>query len=127
MVEKRFEPSTITLQKYSGVNINIIRQMRVSISRSVSAEVQAMVQVQKDATAKLLIGTDLPPALGFIFLQTEFEGEDVNLLKPQQTKAELNEEPPEHQEQSTGADNQTKSVDTVSGVVQLIQATRVPA
>ena len=41
---------------YSGVKI---RQMRVSIYRSRSAEVQVMVQVQKDAPAKLLIGTDL--------------------------------------------------------------------
>ena len=130
MVEKRFEPSTITLQNYSGVKINIIRQMRVSICRSGSAEVQAIVQVQKDAPAKLLIGTDLLPALGFIFLQTEFEGEDVDLLKPRQTQAELNEEPPEHQEQSTGPDaggKQAESIDTVGGVVRLIQATRVPA
>ena len=70
MVEKRFELSIINLQNYSGVKINIIRQMTASISRSENAEVQATVQVQKDAPAKLLIGTDLLPALSFI-LQME--------------------------------------------------------
>ena len=84
-----FELSIINLQNYSGVEINIIRQMTASISRSENAEVQATVQVQKDAPAKLLIGTDLLPALGFI-LQMELEGEDVDLLKPQQARAEVN-------------------------------------
>ena len=57
-----------------------------------------MVQVQKDAPAKLLIRTYLLPALGFIFLQTELEGEDMDLLNPWQTRTKVNEEPPEHQE-----------------------------
>ena len=131
VVEKRFEPSTITLQNYSGAKINIIRQMRVSISRGGNADIQATVQVQNDVPVKLLIGTDLLPALGFIFLQTELEGEDVDLLKPRQTEAEVKEEPSEEpSEQSTLASaegKQVKSVDTVSGVVLLIQATRVPA
>ena len=114
MVEKRFEPSTINLQNYSGVKINIIRQMTVSISRSGNAEVQATVQVQKYAPAKLLIGTDLLPALGFIFLQTELEGEDVDLLKPQQARAEVNKESPEPSKQTSGSDREVLGVKGLS-------------
>jgi len=55
----------------------------------------------------------------------------VDLLKQQQTEAELKEEPSEEpSEQSalvSAEGKQVKSVDTVSGVVLLIQATRVPA
>ena len=40
-----------------------------------------MVQVQRDAPAKLLIGTDLHPHLGFLLVQTKVDGKDVDLLE----------------------------------------------
>ena len=63
-------------------------------------------------------------------MQTELEGEDVDLLKLQQARAEVNKESPEPSEQTSGSDReeeQAKSVNTVSGVVRLVQAARVPA
>ena len=60
----------------------------------------------------------------------ELVGEDVDLLKPQQARAEVNKESPEPSEQTSASDReeeQAKSVNVVSGMVRLIQATRVPA
>ena len=42
-----------------------------------------MIQVQKGAPARLLIGTDLLSKLGFLFVQTEQEEDDVDLLEEQ--------------------------------------------
>jgi len=53
----------------------------------------------------------------------ELEGEDVDLLKPQQARAEVNKESPEPSEQTSGSDReeeQAKSVNVVSGMVRLI-------
>lgn len=45
-----------------------------------------MVQVQREAPADLLIGTDLLSKLGFLFLRTEIEEEDVDLLEEQRSQ-----------------------------------------
>ena len=85
-VEKRLEPSTVTLQNYGVQRLGIVRQIKVGIARP-GCSVEAVIQVHQDAPTNLLIGTDLLPQLGFTFLQTEFEGEDVDLLR----KPSLNE------------------------------------
>ena len=38
--------------------------------------VETPIQVQKAAPAKLLIGTDVLPQLGYLFVQSTVEGED---------------------------------------------------
>ena len=43
--------------------------------------VEAVVQVQKDAPAQLIIGTDLLSKFGFIFLCSEPENENKDLLE----------------------------------------------
>ena len=65
-VEKKLEPTPVALQNYGGGWLPVVRQTRVTMSRSVYY-VEAIVQVQKDAPAQLLIGTDLLSKLGFIF------------------------------------------------------------
>lgn len=54
--------------------------MKVSLSCNGFLVTDAVVQIQKDAPTKLLIGTEFLPRLGFIFLQTGAEGDDVDLL-----------------------------------------------
>ena len=39
-----------------------------------------LIQVQKGAPAKLLLGTDILPQLGYVLIQSIMESEDLNLL-----------------------------------------------
>ena len=78
-VEKCLEPSRITLHDDGGQRLGIVQQVKVRIARPGCA-VEAVVQVQNGAPINLLIGTDLP-RLGFIFLQMELNGEDLDLLQ----------------------------------------------
>ena len=92
MVEEQLEPPTVTLRNYSGAELDIIRQIKVNISRPGFPGVPAMVQVQNKVPTKLLLGTDVLSSLGFVFLQTEADGVDINLLEPQKVlSAEVGE------------------------------------
>ena len=75
-VEKRLEPTPVALCNYEGGNLPVVRQVRAMITRP-GYEVEAVMQVQRDAPAELLIGTKL----GFLFVRTELETEDVDLLE----------------------------------------------
>ena len=79
-VEARLKPTQVDLRSYGGGHLPVVRQIQTVISRN-GQEVNAIVQVQRDAPAKLLIGTDLLPHLGFLLVQTEVDGEDVDLLE----------------------------------------------
>ena len=79
-VEKRLEPTPVALCNYEGGNLPVVRQVRAMITRP-GYEVEAVMQVQRDAPAELLIGTDLLSKLGFLFVRTELETEDVDLLE----------------------------------------------
>ena len=78
-VEERLERPTIALQDYSGGQLNTVSQLKVHIARA-GYTTEATIQVQKDAPADLLLGTDLLPQLGFHFIQLQPQGESVNLL-----------------------------------------------
>lgn len=65
MVEKQFEPSTVTLQNYGGK----------------IATVEGVIQIQRDTPTSCLIGTDLLPQFGLLFLQTELDGVNTDLLR----------------------------------------------
>ena len=77
-VEARLKPTQVDLRSYGGGHLPVVRQIQTVISRN-GQEVNAIVQVQRDAPAKLLIGTDLLPHLGFLLVQTEVDGEDVKV------------------------------------------------
>ena len=79
-VEKKLEPTPVALRNYGGGRLPVVRQTRVTMSRS-GYYVEAVVLVQKDAPAQLLIGTDLLSKLGFIFLCSEPENEDKDLFE----------------------------------------------
>ena len=65
-VEKKLEPTPVALRNFGGGRLPVVRQTRVTISRS-GYYVDAVVQIQQDAPAQLLIGTNLLSKLGFIF------------------------------------------------------------
>lgn len=69
-VEQRLEPTPLALCNYGGGRLPVVKQMRTHIGRP-GHKVEALVQVQKNAPAKLLIGTDVLPRLGFLFVRTE--------------------------------------------------------
>ena len=79
-VEKKLQPTPVGLRNYGGGRLPVVRQTRVTMSRS-GYYVEAVVQVQKDAPAQLIIGTDLLSKLGFIFLCSEPENENKDLLE----------------------------------------------
>ena len=79
-VENRLEPTTMVLQNYSGDRLQVVRQIKVYLAR-LGFVVDTPIQVQRAAPAKLLIGTDVLPELGYLFVQSTVEGEDFDLLR----------------------------------------------
>ncbi len=127
MVEERLEEPTVTLQNYGGMRLNIVRQLKASITRP-GHSVSAVIQVQKDAPAELLLGTDLLPKLGFHFVQSQPEGEDIDLLTQlPPSRAEGEESSARSLQQPTAKTPTEESPTHAQGVVRLIQATRLPA
>ena len=76
---KQLKPTTVVLKNYSGDRLSLVRQIRVHLARS-GFTMEAVIQVQKGAPASLLVGTDVLPQLGYLFVQSTMEGEDTNLL-----------------------------------------------
>ena len=89
-VEKRLEPTSVALRNYGGGCLPVVRQVFVMITRS-GHQVEVVVQVQKEAPAKLLIETYLLLKLGFLFLCTEMGDDDVDLLEDQRCPREREE------------------------------------
>ena len=69
-VRKRLQYSSVRLQSYGGGKLNIIGQIEVNLERG-SNQTKAVVQIQNKAPVQLLIGTDLLPSLGVLFLLKE--------------------------------------------------------
>ena len=129
-VEKRLEPTTVVLKNYSGDRRRMVRQIRVHLARS-GFTMEAMIPVQKGASASLLVGTDVLPQLGYLFVQSAMEGEDTDLLgsshgcQLNQGLKNISDAPAnkEHCDQSKENCNGSEFVETV----HLIQATKLPA
>ena len=69
----------MVLQNYSGDKLRVVRQIKVTLSRS-GHSARAIIQVQKGAPAKLLVGTDLLSKLGYYFIQALEESNNCNTL-----------------------------------------------
>ena len=78
-VESRLEPSAVDFRNYGGDKLRVVRQVKVTVGRS-GYSTKAIIQVQKGAPAKLLVGTDLLSKLGYIFVQASEEGDDCDIL-----------------------------------------------
>ena len=78
-IESRLEPTSLILKNYSGDNLKIVRQIRISMSRP-GYSTSAVVQVQSGAPAKLLVGTDLLSRLGYFFVQASEDYHDLDML-----------------------------------------------
>ena len=147
-VEARLEPTTVVLQNYSGDKLQVVRQIQVTMNRS-GYSTKALIQVQRGAPAKLLIGTDLLSKLGYLFVQASQTGKDSDMLdndvSVSENKRGVNVVPQEIG-QGIESDGEVKSISmesegngillhnaecdedgSRSGAVCLIQATRIPA
>ena len=113
-MERRLEPTPLAMRNYGGEWLPVVRQVRTTICRP-GHELEAVVQVQKDAPAKFLIGTDLLSKLGFLFVRTEVEDDDVDLLEETEPAAEQEDQVP------------GETLEGTTGTVCLLQAVRLPA
>ena len=109
-------PVTIVSRNYGGGRLPVVRQIQTTLAHP-GHEVKAVVQVQREAPARLLIGTDLLSQLGFLFVRTEVDQDDVDLLEDRKLAACSDQ--PERRE-SGQEEKQTP------GAVCLLQATRLP-
>ena len=149
VTESRLESTSLILKNYSGDNLKIVRIIMSRPGYSISA----MVQVQSGAPAKLLVGADLLSQLGYFFVQASEDDHDLDMLasgsesilecQSIQQQNESNKERCDdiHTIESNVEDNiiQNKLAskkDTISekgsttcatGIVCLVQATRIPA
>ena len=79
MKVQRLSPPSLNLQSYGGGELDLVSEIRCRVSRG-SYSTEAVLQVQKGAPVKVLLGTDLQPHLGFMFIQLNGEDCGVNLL-----------------------------------------------
>ena len=87
-VKARLEPPSVNLQSYGGTRLNIVSQIRCHIARGQYSG-QILVQLQRGAPIPLLIGTDVQPMLGFMFLQKSPDGRAVDLLRGHKVQLEM--------------------------------------
>ena len=76
-IEERLEPTTVVIKNYSGDRLRVVRQIRVHLARS-GFTMKAVIQVQKGVPASMLVGTDVLPQLGYVFVQSTMEEEDTD-------------------------------------------------
>ena len=81
-VERRLEPTPLALRNYGGGRLPVVRQVQTTISRP-GYKVEETIQVQRGAPARLLVGTELLPRLGFLFVCTGEGSEVTDLLESQ--------------------------------------------
>ena len=103
--KRTVQPPEVTLQNYGGSRINTVGQTQVTIKRG-PFTIEATVQVQRKAPIPMLLGTNLQPKLGFMFLQANNDGSAVDLLNKKQVQ--LQQESP-------------------SAVVHLVRPVHIPA
>ena len=120
----------MVLQNYSGEKLRIVRQIRLTLAHS-GFVTETLAQVQKGAPAKLLIGTDVLPQLGYLFVQNTMEGEGVDLLRNEFDSSSIMEENVSEvnpTDMDANCDHNIRPmVPEAVGTVHLIQATKLPA
>ena len=111
--------------------------------------VESPIQVQKAAPTKLLIGTDILSRLGYLFIQSTMESEELNLLRNKcNSSSDEQENASEAQPEVVGNRDTEETTNVASGsdcsqvlnadvhegnfsevvvTVHLIQATKLPA
>ena len=77
-MERRLEPTPLALRNYGGGHLPVVRQVQTTISRS-GYKVEETIQVRRGAPARLLVGTELLPRLGFLLVCTGEGSEDTDL------------------------------------------------
>ena len=111
-VNKRLEPSTVVLHNYGGDQLNLVRQIKVTVSKA-GRGVDTVVQVQRDAPVGLLLGTDLLSQLGFALLEANQDGEAFDLFHDR--KWTMVRDNPESAEQGPSLELREQSETRVSG------------
>ena len=78
-IKNRIRPPSSTLQGYGGGDLHIVGQLECDLS-SGGYHLKCQVLIQKGAPVPLLIGTDVLPKLGFLFLRKDQGQTAVDLL-----------------------------------------------
>ena len=127
-MKARLQPPSATLQGYSGGDLHIVSQVECDLSRG-SYHHKARVLNQRDPLVSLLIGTDVCPKLGFLFLKREegqvamdlLQGESWEIAK----KVDL-EGKTESEKEGTISTCEKEGVGKEPITVRLLHATRLP-
>ncbi len=128
-VKARLETPTVQLRSYGGGELNIVSQMTARLSNERNRW-EGVIHIQKGAPVDLLVGTDVQPQLGFLFLESGQDTIATNLLDGKRWNlSEAQTQPVTHQpqEESLPAEAAREGHNETPGVVRLIQATRLPA
>ena len=112
----QFQTPTVTLRSYSGDALNVVAQLPMILGQG-DQEVSSVVLIQKDAPQDLLIGTDLQPALGFVFTVRKSGNQEAVLLGNHKSDAL----------QDGAAKESSKPQESDTVMVKLLTATKVPA
>jgi hypothetical protein len=90
--KRTIRPPKVTLQSYGETHIFTVGQTEVTLKRG-PYSLKTTVQIQKNAPVPLLIGTNLQPMLGFMFLQAHTDGSAVDLLNNEAVTLQLRSQP----------------------------------
>ena len=141
---KKFTPPEVALKNYGGGRLDITAQIMLCITQGDACKVNARVMVKQGAPNSLLLGTDTLPQLGFALVMKRSDTCALDLYSGREVcwqgtaAGAPGEKVTKAGEQakgasSSGAKGKAKSSDAEesqgreSGVVRLLQATKIPA
>ena len=110
VLRARVQPPSMVVRNFGGHQVNVICQTTVTLSHK-GRKHKVTILVQKNVPLELLLGTDTLGKLGFQLLETEANGEVINLL-------------PADERQSNEAIAKVVSLDSPSRDMSLLSPTR---
>ena len=141
-ITEKFSDPEVTLKNYGGHRLDIMAQVLVSLTQG-EHQIEAMVLVQKGAPNNLLLGSDVQPQLGFSLAMEKSSTEAVDLLTSKTQTKETSElllpslgnqetelvslEAVKAQPEPLITKTEADECVSPSGVVCLLQATRIPS
>ena len=117
-METRLQPTSVVLWNYSGDRLQVVRQIQLQVTMNrADYSATALIQIQRGAPAKLLIGTDLLSKLGYQASQTGNDNDmlsDDVLVSDNESKADVVSQ---ETQQDAGGGSVVKPIDLESEIV----------
>jgi len=123
VVRAKLKPPSVTIQNFSGDQVNVICQCTVEVSRG-EHRCRTTVLVQNGVPQNFLFGTDLLGKLGFSVLQPSAESRMVDLLSSRDWKLSAAESSPV---EATVSSEPDILKEVTAATLSLLQSVRIPA